>query len=180
MLFSVLDWALSSRELLLRRGSHCTDIAYRYFSSLFAASKIFPKHSGVASGASMALFGLSPLFLSVIASTWFTDPSTQILNVARFTGFLSIFSAVVYLSTAYFLHINSKEEADQEESESDDVPQPTESSSLLARDHKPPPHAEQSVATLVSKPEFWLLAVFCLITLGAVSSARFSALWRDH
>jgi hypothetical protein len=30
-------------------------------------------------------------------------------------------------------------------------------------------HAEQSVATLVSKPEFWLLVVFCLITLGAVS-----------
>ncbi|KAH6918692.1 major facilitator superfamily domain-containing protein [Coprinopsis sp. MPI-PUGE-AT-0042] len=139
---------------------------FGYFSSLFAASKIFPRHIGVASGTSMALFGLSPLFLSVIASTWFTDPATQILNVASFTGFLSIFSAVVYLSTAYFLHINSKEEANEQEEPEDDQ-QPTETSSLLARDRKPPAQAEQSVAALFSKPEFWLLAVFCLITLGA-------------
>lgn len=138
---------------------------FAYFSSLFAASKIFPKHIGVASGASMALFGLSPLFLSVIASTWFTDPVTEILNVARFTAFLSFFSAIVYLSTAYFLHINSK--AEEEEEEEEESSEPSETSSLLAPDRKPPTYVEQSVTKLVSKPEFWLLAVFCLITLGA-------------
>ncbi|EAU88607.2 hypothetical protein CC1G_04313 [Coprinopsis cinerea okayama7 len=142
---------------------------FAYFSSLFAASRIFPRHIGVASGTSMALFGLSPLFLSVIASRWFTDQSTETLNVTRYTAFLAISSAAVYFSSALFLHINSDVEATAaSQAASSDIENrdADETTSLLSSNRKPPTYQEQSVLTLLKKSDFWLLAIFCVVTLG--------------
>ena len=53
-----------------------------YFSALFAASKSIPNHIGLASGASMALFSLSPLFLSAIATIFFCNSPWHFAQVA--------------------------------------------------------------------------------------------------
>src|SRR6266478_9643153 len=66
-----------------------------YFSSIFAASKAFPQHPGAASGASMTFFGLSPLLLSLLASRYFTDPTTG-LNVTHFMIFLAFASGITH------------------------------------------------------------------------------------
>ncbi|KAI9446421.1 MFS general substrate transporter [Lactarius indigo] len=75
-----------------------------YFSSLFAASRTFPQYLGAASGASMTVFGLSPLFLSLLASTFFTDPSTG-LDVPRFLNFLALTSGIVHLIGAFNMRL---------------------------------------------------------------------------
>ncbi|KAH8117341.1 MFS general substrate transporter [Phellopilus nigrolimitatus] len=77
-----------------------------YFSSLFAASKNFPEYIGIASGSSMALFGLSPLFLSVIASTFFTSEESG-LNVTQFVAFMAILAGVVHIIGAINLRTPS-------------------------------------------------------------------------
>lgn len=140
----------------------------RYFSSLFAASRLFPNHIGMASGASMALFGLSPLFLSVIASTWFTDHATETLDVTKFTSFLAVFCCFVYLLGALSLRIDPTSDLEPSVVEGT-VSDIDETTSLLSNQPKPPPAAsEESLLHLLKQSDFWLLVVFCTFTLGAV------------
>ncbi|KZO89940.1 MFS general substrate transporter [Calocera viscosa TUFC12733] len=60
-----------------------------YFGFLFASSKNFPGATGLATGLPLSIFGLSPLFLSMIASTFFLDSVTGLLDSTRFLVFLA-------------------------------------------------------------------------------------------
>ena len=121
----------------------------------------------------MALFGLSPLFLSVVASNYFTDAQTKTLNVSHFMLFLAILTTTVYLLGAVNLRniIPDSYSAPERLSSSDveeDVREEDvrETTALLP---KPTPTSDPTVAELLRSQDFWLLMVFCILTLGAVS-----------
>ncbi|KAH8106737.1 MFS general substrate transporter [Cristinia sonorae] len=66
-----------------------------YFSFVFSATKAFPHYMGVASGASMAIFGFSPLLLSEVAKRYFTDPLSG-LDVTHFLAFMAVLAGSVH------------------------------------------------------------------------------------
>ena len=68
-------WALSTGEFLSMRQPSYINV-HSYFSSLFAATRTFPRHPGIASGLSMGLLGLSPLVFSLVAGNLFNGLST--------------------------------------------------------------------------------------------------------
>ncbi|KAJ8593008.1 MFS general substrate transporter [Rhizopogon salebrosus TDB-379] len=74
------------------------------FSSLFAASKNFPEFIGMASGACAALFSLSPMLISILASRFFSHPDEG-LDVIRFLRFLAVTCGAVHLFGGFTLHI---------------------------------------------------------------------------
>ena len=119
----------------------------------------------------MALFGLSPLFLSVIASTWFTDPVSGSLNVTHFTAFLSVFLGFTYLLGAITLRVDADAPVVEPPPQDSDDEQADETTSLLPDRRKPSVSlpSETSVLSLLRQSDFWLIAVFCVFTLGAVS-----------
>jgi hypothetical protein len=153
-----------------------------YFSSLFAASRAFPQYPGAASGASLALFGLSPLFLSLLASRYFTSPSTG-LDVTHFLFFLAFASGIVHLIGAFNLRFlksqyqitSALKSAPSSAATSDDEDSVDESQPLLTNDvAKSSVQAITvdeggSVLQLFKDPHFWLLALISLIILGSVS-----------
>ena len=126
----------------------------------------------------MALFGLSPLFLSVIATTFFMDPTTRLLNVAAFFYFLSTQSAVVNIGSSFSMHqtplpseppisIVASRNADQNA---------TEDSPLLARQlgSRSIRLLNPSVMQIIASLDFWLLAIFCVFILGTVRGSHLS------
>lgn len=160
-----------------------------YFSSLFAASKAFPAHPGFASGFSMCIFGLSPLFLSLIASTFFTNAHSG-LDVTNFLTFLAVITGLVYVLGAFILRALPPNTSDPlptlsepiVPSTSNEDPEPSDSANERApllphktTDDPAEPHSKKlhaqggSALALVKDPHFWLLAVFSLLILGAVS-----------
>lgn len=151
------------------------------FSSLFAASKTFPKYLGVASSASMALFGLSPLFLSVLASNFFSHPDKG-LDVTHFLKFHAIVAGCIHIIGAVNLRLPSADKDQPRSSPIDDPEQatePDERSALLPG--KPPNdisvHAvsveENSTALdLLRDRKFWMLFIVSLLILGCVSCSK--------
>lgn len=148
------------------------------FSSLFAASKTFPSHLGLASGTSMALFGLSPLFLSFIASTFFTDPDTG-LNVTQFLKYHAIIAGSIHLIGAFNLRLSSVPagEAPTTLGDPEQVSEPDERTALLPGKTPNeiavqviPPALEGSTMDLLRDVNFWILFVSVAIVLGSVSS----------
>jgi hypothetical protein len=150
--------------------------AASYFSALFAASRTFPRNLGAASGASMALFGLSPLFLCFLASTFFTDPSTG-LDVPRFLKLLALTSGVIHLLGAFNMRLckpqciapstpGSASTSDGERSIDEREPllpsKPHRSDSQII-----PVGEGRSVIELFKDSHFWLLALVALIILGS-------------
>jgi hypothetical protein len=116
----------------------------------------------------MALFGLSPLFLSVVASNYFTNPDTKTLDVPYFMLFLAILTTTVYLLGAVNLRIiiPDSDSARERLSSSDVEEDIRETTALLP---KPTPASDPTVADLLRNQDFWLLMAFCILTLGAVS-----------
>ena len=148
----------------------------RYFSSLFAASKNFPEYSGVAAGTSMALFGLSPLFLSILASTWFTD-DTGTLDVTNFVAFMAVLAGVVHIigainlrtpkPNAVLLQSEVRRERLSSSGDRENASALDERTSLLRPSSLRP--EQQSVLGLLKDPYFLLLGSLVLVTLGSVS-----------
>jgi len=138
---------------------------FSYFSSLFAASKNFPNHLGMASGTSMALFGLSPLFLSVIASKFFTDPEIG-LNVTEYLRFLSVLTGLVHLFGAFNIKTPAAgiSISDTEQASNVDERSPLLPSTSHSNVDKP---SAGSAMDLLRDPSFWVLAFFALVTLGS-------------
>ncbi|TDL27362.1 MFS general substrate transporter [Rickenella mellea] len=148
-----------------------------YFSSLFAASKNFPNYIGVASGSSMALFGLSPLFLSVLATTFFTNDED--LDVTRYVRFMAILAGTVHLVGAFNLRTPSLVQVHHVRIDHSDE----EASIIIADERTPlvagkPPNEDasvvvipvedkQSVFDLLKDPYFWILAMIVLLSLGS-------------
>jgi hypothetical protein len=126
----------------------------------------------------MALFGLSPLILSLLASTFFTDPSTG-LDVPRFLNFLAITSGIIHLLGAFNMR------SCKLQSISPSTPAPATTSDeersidereplLPNKSHRPdspiiPVGEGRSVIELLKDSHFWLLALVALIILGSVS-----------
>jgi len=147
---------------------------FSLFSSLFAASKTFPHYLGIASGASMALFGLSPLFLSVLASSFFTDPETG-LNVTRFLKFHAIVAGFIHLIGAVTLKLPAVSEptALSAVGDPEQATEPDERSALLPR--KPPGDVDvlvpadqhSSTMDLLRDRNFWTLFLVSLVVLGS-------------
>lgn len=141
---------------------------FSYCSSLFSASKLFPSHIGLASGASMALFGLSPFFLSVLATNYFTDPITGLLNVSRYMTFLAFLTASVYTFSALVLRSAPGAADLTVDIRATEGVGPGESTPLLASDSPSlnPSKIEHTTSEILKTGDFWLLAVFCFLTLG--------------
>ncbi|KAI0065494.1 MFS general substrate transporter [Artomyces pyxidatus] len=152
-----------------------------YFSSLFAASKSFPNYMGLASGASMSLFGLSPLFLSLIASQFFTD-AVHGLNATKFLTFLAVSAGCVHLIGAFTLRFLPSEQpivtSTREDSSSisdDDLERAAdidEQQPLLGNKAQVDVSVisvddEGTVLDLLKDPQFWLLFLIVTVVLGS-------------
>jgi len=134
--------------------------------------RLFPQQPGIASGTSMALFGLSPLFLTQVAVNWFMDHTTGILQVVPFTASLTIAVGVVHTVGALVFRqagLNSKDKP----TVSCDLP-PSETSQLLPQtsrdEYIPELHLQtDSALSFLRQGQVWLLILFCVCTFGAVS-----------
>jgi len=153
-----------------------SNIIFSFFSLLFAATKNFPSLIGTASGASMVMYGLSPLFLSFFATNIFTDPQSG-LDLAGYLTFLALVGGAANLFGACALTVPDShamlEAVGEEPEESVD-----ETTSLLSSPRKCDEEEvhviavqepdEVSLADLVKDPYFWVLFVFMSITVGCV------------
>ena len=157
--------------------AHATHVIFSFFSLLFAATKNFPNLIGVASSASMVMFGLSPLFLSLFATNVFTDPQSG-LDLTQYLTFLALVGGIVNLFGACVLTVpdghTGLETADDESEATID-----ETTSLLSGPRKCDEEVhviavkepdEVSLVDLVKDPYFWVLFAFASITIGCVSA----------
>lgn len=169
---------------------HALTPAYHdsYFSFVFAASKNFPHYIGMAAGTSMALFGLSPTFLSLLASRYFSFPDGQI-DVTHFLQFLAIFCGCVHIVGGFTMHVipPAPEEASKVVVVASDPEAPNERTTLLPNktngndaDHVQVqvdvapvsdecPESKQSALDILSDRNFWALAFIVFVVLGSVS-----------
>ncbi|KAF8838329.1 MFS general substrate transporter [Paxillus ammoniavirescens] len=156
---------------------------FSYFSSVFAASKNFPDYIGVSAGTSMALFGLSPTFLSILASRYFTSPDNE-LDVTHFLQFLAILCGCVHLLGGLTLHVipPTSEDVATVAAPSDNPEEPDERTSLLPNktngngqievqvdvvpDVVEEPKAKQSTLDVLKDRNFWALAFVVFVVLG--------------
>jgi len=127
----------------------------------------------------MAFFGLSPLFLSLLASRFFTDPTTG-LNVTRFMFFLAFASGITHLIGAFTLRVPtsqcgvaSKSDGVAPVASCDEVQSSIdERQPLLPKTSRSDAQAVDanegsSVLHLFRDPCFWSLAFVVLIILGS-------------
>lgn len=132
-----------------------------YFSSLFAATRTFPRHPGIASGVSMGLFGLSPLLFTLIAGNRFNTGNEE-LDVIGYTRFLSILTLVVHLIGALTLNVkHSKRRAEHSDDSEDDEETPLIRSTISLSDPLTP------LTGVLRDATFWLLAFIVAMTLGS-------------
>jgi hypothetical protein len=127
----------------------------------------------------VTFFGLSPLFLSLLASRYFTDPTTG-LNATHFMIFLAFASGIIHLIGAFTLRIPTSQSGVASESDSvvsgNDEESSTDERQPLLHNKTPrldvqAVHADEgsSVLHLFKDPSFWSLAFIVLIVLGSVS-----------
>ncbi|KAJ3887347.1 major facilitator superfamily domain-containing protein [Lentinula edodes] len=140
-----------------------------YFSFVFSATKTFTSYLTIASGITMSMFGLSPLFLSYVAGRFFSDTSTGSLDVTRFLLFLAISTGIVHLAGALVLTVPSTTTSPSSSTlETDSIS--NERSRLLDRGQSP--HCtsdprDSSALELLRDSNFWLLALYMVMILGA-------------
>jgi len=121
----------------------------------------------------MGLFGLSPLFFSVVASTFFMDPKTGALDVTHYTMFLALLTGVVYIGGFILLQQLPQTVDIVDNTESQENPTHIgENTPLLAESRSSPTcrPSDPTVSELLRKSDFWLLVLFCVLILGAVSN----------
>lgn len=122
----------------------------------------------------MALFGFSPLILSLFASSLFTTEDG--LDVTRFTAFLACLAGVTHLLGALTLQVlppaaepvrHSLPRIDEETANSNErsalLPKPVPDYLDL------PPGSDGTVHSLLTNLEFWILAFASFCALGIVS-----------
>jgi len=189
--FSLLSWEFSNtpddieiasptsfRRLVVYFAMAGCATAFSYFSALFAASKNFPKLIGMASGFSNVTFGMSPLFLSLLATTFYTNADTG-LDVAGFSAFLALLCGGVNLFGTLALHTPNLRATQQPPAESglETGSEPDETTSLLSGAPKGPlvellavPVEEPktgSMLDLLKDPYFCVLFVLLALILGS-------------
>ncbi|KAF9218086.1 hypothetical protein BS17DRAFT_722274, partial [Gyrodon lividus] len=162
---------------------------FSYFSSVFAASKNFPDYIGVAAGTSMALFGLSPTFLSILASRYFSSPDNE-LDVTRFLQFLALLCACVHLLGGLTMQVipSASEDVATAAALLDDPEEPDERTALLPNKtgvngsgqvqvqvdavpvvEEEEPKTKQSTLDVLKDLNFWALTFVVFVVLGSVS-----------
>jgi len=181
-------------RLVLYFGMIGLGTVFSFFSTVFAATQSFPNYNGVASGTSMALFGSSPLFLSMIASWEFSNRDSGI-DVTQFLVFMSMLTAATHLFGAIALPgpvskptvvqdepiiVVTDEENHMSVATADDesIPEeePSERSSLLAHNKyasvgvevipvQEPQHG--SALDLLRDGYFWILTFIVVFTVGS-------------
>lgn len=113
----------------------------------------------------MALFGLSPLCLSVLASDFFTDPGAGLLNIVPFLKFMAVLTASTHLMGYFVLQIPPAPISDRVDRDNID-----ENSTLLPRNtdsRVDNPFVESRHP--IQDWSFWLLWCYCFLVIGAVS-----------
>lgn len=130
----------------------------------------------------MALFGLSPLFLSLIATRFFTSEDSG-LDITRFVSFMAILAGIVHVIGALNLRTppitpigQIEVEETQEDEEATAGQSADERTPLIVSKARPnveisviPVEQDQTVFDLLKDPYFWLLALTTLVCLGSVS-----------
>lgn len=122
----------------------------------------------------MALFGFSPLVLSLFASSLFTGPDG--LDVTHFTAFIACLAGATHVFGAFTLQIlpptteqlrTPLPRIDEESASVDErsvlLPKPVPDYLEL------PPGCDGSVRALLTNIHFWILAFTSLCALGIVS-----------
>lgn len=122
----------------------------------------------------MALFGLSPLFLTSVASTWFTNRYTGVFQVVRFTSYLAVATGIVHLVGALAFSRAGLNSKDEHTASRDLHDHPTETSPLLPcserAEYIPEVHVKtDSTLGFLKHAQLWLLILFCICIFGAVS-----------
>ncbi|KAH9857031.1 MFS general substrate transporter [Lenzites betulinus] len=156
-----------------------------YFGLVFAATKTFPQYIGIASGTSMSIFGLSPLFLSLVASRYFTAPD-ETLDAARFFTFMATLTGVVHFISTLIFYANPVPhqeapdsapdsrsvdaeslgaEEEQEPLLADRTPKPKDPVSVHIVAVEEPTHG--STLDLFRDPYFWILCLWMLLVAGS-------------
>jgi hypothetical protein len=129
----------------------------------------FPQYPGIASGVSLALFGLSPLCLSLAASRFFTSHESG-LDVTQFLNFVALLAGSIHLFGALTLKI-PKHTSDPPFLPGSDTEQYTNERTPLvgqSDEHKPTPHVQRPVVEFLRDSCFWTLLPVIGITLGLV------------
>ncbi len=133
----------------------------------------------------MALFALSPLFFASIATRAFVPPGGEgLLDVPAFATFLALVTGGV----ALFAALTYKRFPVLPLVTDDDGLQtaPAETTPLLTNpdaEHGAVPSVPskalhpETLRALAQNTDFWLLAVFCVLILGAVRAPLFSTHW---
>ncbi|TFY65489.1 hypothetical protein EVJ58_g1957 [Rhodofomes roseus] len=175
-------------KLAVYFGSLGIALIFSYLSMLFAATRTFPQFMGFASGTSLAIFGLSPLFLSWVATEFFTPPD-GVLDVTRFFTFLAILTGVVNFLGALILPgpaaaefpIARTSEDTARERDPDDDAEAYEETSLLTSSlqsltgldalcAEQPEHL--SAIELLKNPNFWLFSSSISLVVGAAEMIK--------
>ncbi|KIK49343.1 hypothetical protein CY34DRAFT_797291 [Suillus luteus UH-Slu-Lm8-n1] len=138
--------------------------AFSYFSSIFAACKNFPDFIGIASGTSITLFGLSPMFISILASKFFSHPDEG-LDVTRFLQFLALFCGAVHLFGAFTLHI---------------IPLPEDPPSAALEDPEGSVHINEQTALLQGKRNRTPEVETGIVVASPVKGSSVVDLAKDH
>ncbi|KAI0362273.1 MFS general substrate transporter [Trametes cingulata] len=165
-----------------------------YFALVFAATKTFPQYIGIASGTSMSIFGLSPFFLSLVSSRYFTTAGHTV-DVAGFFTLMAVLTGSVHLVSTLIFRVNpipreavaeptdtgsgegSSTDAEYvgtpsggalEEEEPllpDSTPKPKDPATVHVIPVQEPQHG--STLDLFKDPYFWVLSVWMLIVVGS-------------
>ena len=120
----------------------------------------------------MALFSLSPLFLSAIATNFFIHPATGQLNIYHFMSFLALLTGFVHILG--FINMQGlKQTIDRAQTTAEAVEEniPQETSPLLASESQSLltiQASNPSTMELLRRVDFWLLVLFCAFIIGAV------------
>jgi hypothetical protein len=122
----------------------------------------------------MALFGLSPLFLTYVATNWFTNHYTDTLHVVRFTAYLAVTAGAFHLIGALSFSRAGLNSKDEHTASRDPDLSASETSQLLPKAEFTPELHVKTASTrgLLAQGQFWLLFVFCVCVFGAVSTAQ--------
>lgn len=124
----------------------------------------------------MALFSLSPLFLSAIATNFFIHPASGQLNISHFMSFLALLTGFVHIlgfinmqglkQTIYQAQSTSEAVEENISQETSPLLTSTSQRSLTTQASNP------STMELLRRIDFWLLAIFCVFIIGAVRVIR--------
>jgi len=117
-------------------------------------------------GATMALFGLSPLCLSILASDFFTDPGSGLLDIVLFLKFLAALTAFTHLLGYFVLQTPPTPYAAAPISDRVDGDNTDENSILLPRKTGLGNRSPESRHP-IQDWSFWLLWWYCFLVIGA-------------